>query len=53
MVEVFRRTEAGQWLFQAYGPGQTLHLTSVDGILDLADIYADVALLQDDPQGDG
>ena len=47
VVEVFRRTASGDWLFVAYGEGDSIELTSVGVAVSLADIYEDVVFAPD------
>lgn len=42
-VEVYRRT-AGGWVQEVHGPGEMVHLASVDLDLAMADLYADTGI---------
>ncbi|WP_017326834.1 Uma2 family endonuclease [Synechococcus sp. PCC 7336] len=48
-VECFRRTNGNLWLFQAYGPGDTIALESLDFSCPIALIYENVQLPSQDP----
>jgi len=41
-VECFRRNAEGRWVLYPYGPGEEVHLASVDFRCPIADIYEDV-----------
>ncbi|OUL18960.1 hypothetical protein BV372_33870 [Nostoc sp. T09] len=42
-VESFRRNPEGQWVLYPYGPGDNIHLVSVDFKCAIADVYEDVS----------
>ncbi|WP_019499709.1 Uma2 family endonuclease [Pseudanabaena sp. PCC 6802] len=42
-VEVFRRSESGQWVLYPYGEGEEVYLSSVDYRCAIADLYEDVS----------
>lgn len=48
-VELFRRTGPQQWLIQEFGPGDSVHLESVDLSISLEDIYDEVAFSAPEP----
>lgn len=53
-IELFRRTGPEQWLIQEFGPGQGVHLTSVDLDLTVAEVYDEVVfetIASTTPQG--
>jgi Uma2 family endonuclease len=53
-VEVYRRTPDGWTSYQAYRPGETIHLTSIDVHLPLAAFYelSNVPETLDSPEGE-
>ncbi|WP_348946077.1 Uma2 family endonuclease [Chitinibacter sp. FCG-7] len=43
-VQVYRRTDNGEWIFKGYTPEETLHLASIDFSVTLADLYDDTGI---------
>ncbi len=49
-VDVFRRSQAGEWMFIPYGEGDDIELTSVGLTIPIEVIYEDVLLVQPETQ---
>jgi len=45
-VECFRLNEDGYWVLYPYGPGEEVHLATVDFRCPIADIYEDVPMME-------
>ena len=51
-VECFRRDECDRWVLQAYGPGETVDLSSLDFSTTMEALYEDVTLPAGEDDGD-
>lgn len=48
-IDVYRRAEAGDWLYHAYNAGELVQLSGIAGSIAVADIYADSGVPEQPP----